>query len=541
MVRRIGLVAIIIILIASGVLFSLSGASYANKIVNGVHVGPVDLSGLSREQAMEKLSTLAESVKNRSIAIKHGKVKRQIQAGVLGVSLDIPKTFDKALLVGHTGSIIRRFRERQQVKRNGLQIEPVVLVNRAILERRIAGEFKEIIQEPVDAGFKITPDDRVEIVPGRVGRKVDFAALEREIARVVTGDEQVTAEVELPLLTVPPKRDTGDIEAMGINGLIARFSTSFDPGQVGRTYNVKVAAAALDGILVAPGEEFSFNRVVGPRSSEAGYKNAIVIVNNEFIEGIGGGVCQVSSTLYNAVLLANLKVTERSNHSLPVSYVPIGRDATVVYDALDFRFINNKESYIYIKSFVEGNNLTFKIYGNKETAPRVELASRVIEVIEPKVIYEKDPNLATGEQVVKQKGAKGYKVATTRTVWVNGAKVTEQLPVSYYQPVNRIIAVGTGAVKPSVVIPSHEQLDPAGTGDVPGDDGPAGGQTGEPEDEDEAGQQPGDGQAAGPGDGAAIQPADGNKINGTGNAGPGNELVPGTGDGKTVSGPGGGE
>lgn len=515
MMRRIGLITIIVILIVCGVLFSLSGASYADKVINGVHVGPCDLSSLSREQAMEKLAALDESVKNKSIALTYGAEKRQFQAGLLGVSLDIPKTFERALLVGHSGSIIQRFRERQQVKRNGLQVEPVVLVDGAILEGKILQAFPGIIQEPVDAGFKITPDDRVEIVPGRMGRKVDVVSLERKIAGVITSDEQATAEVELPLLTVPPKRDTREIESMGINGLIARFTTSFDPGQVGRTYNVRVAAAALDGILVAPGEEFSFNRVVGPRSTEAGYKNAIVIVNNEFIEGIGGGVCQVSSTLYNAVLLANLKVTERSNHSLPVSYVPIGRDATVVYGALDFRFVNNKDSYIYIKSFVGSNSLTFKIYGNRETAPRVELASRVVEVIEPRVIYEKDPNLATGEQVVKQQGARGYRVVATRTVWVDGNKVTEQLPASYYQPVNRIIAVGTGAAKPSVIIPSHEQLDPPGTGGVPGDNGPAGGQTGEPGNENDAVQ---------PGEGTGQQlPGDG-EINGDGGTAPENDT-----------------
>lgn len=454
----------IIALIMVGVFLNFTGASFAisEKIVAGVHVGSLDLSDLSVMQANERLKLLSDKLVNTKVNLLYGENTWTVDAKTLGVSLDYENTLQKAIQIGHTGSILNQLRERHQVKRQGANIDPVVKINLSMLKKGILVKAGEIIREPVNAGFQIMLDDTVKTVPGRMGTKLNYDTLQRDIIQTLAKDNDQIVTVELPLITVPPQRDIQDILTMGINGLISRYDTQFDAGQVGRTYNIKVAAAALDDILISPEEEFSFNRVVGPRSSEAGYKNANVIINNELVQGLGGGVCQVSSTLYNAVLLANLKVTDRSNHSLPVSYVPIGRDATVVYDAIDFRFRNNKNYYIYVKSSVVGNTLTIKIFGNKEAAPRVEVASWVTETINPQIIYEKDPHIAIGEQVVKQKGNKGYKTTTVRYIWENGEKNTETLPDSFYRPSNRIIAIGAAKEKPSVVIPLDEDLTKTG-------------------------------------------------------------------------------
>ncbi|TGE34931.1 vancomycin resistance protein [Desulfosporosinus fructosivorans] len=145
-------------------------------------------------------------------------------------------------------------------------------------------------------------------------------------------------------------------------GPIAQYSTRFDSTQVNRTENIRLAAKALDGKLLAPGERFSFNNSVGERIAEAGYKEALIIEGNTFTPGLGGGVCQVSSTLYNVVLLADLEILERHSHSLPVNYVPPGRDATVSFPILDFKFKNSTDAHLLIRSFVDGNTLTFQLY-----------------------------------------------------------------------------------------------------------------------------------------------------------------------------------
>ena len=143
---------------------------------------------------------------------------------------------------------------------------------------------------------------------------------------------------------------------------IAQYSTHFDASLFNRTENIRLAAKALDGKLLAPGERFSFNKSAGKRTAEAGYKEALIIVGNKFTPGLGGGVCQVSSTLYNAVILADLEILERHHHSLPVNYVPPGQDATVSFPILDFRFRNSRDTNLLIRSFVEGNTLTFQLY-----------------------------------------------------------------------------------------------------------------------------------------------------------------------------------
>lgn len=145
-------------------------------------------------------------------------------------------------------------------------------------------------------------------------------------------------------------------------GPIAQYSTHFDSTQVNRTENIRLAAKALDGKVLAPGERFSFNKSVGERIAEAGYKEALIIEGNTFTPGLGGGVCQVSSTLYNVVLLAHLEILERHLHSLPVNYVPPGRDATVSFPILDFKFKNSTDTHLLIRSFVDGNTLTFQLY-----------------------------------------------------------------------------------------------------------------------------------------------------------------------------------
>lgn len=459
--NRIVLSVILALLFLGGAFFGLYGVSFAvDGVTPGVYVGPVELGGLSRDRAAAELDELARRIEATRVLITYGDNQQRTTAGELGVSMDVPATLDEACRVGNTGSIINRLTQRQRVKHHGLHLEPVLVVDRGRLEQTVAANWGTIEAEPENAGFKVLPDDSVVIVPGRMGKRIDFPALAGDINRQLAAVESEEIRAELPVLAVAPRRTTEDIVSMGISGLVAKYSTRFDAGQVGRTYNIKVAASALDGLLIAPGEEFSFNRVVGPRSSEAGYKNANVIINNELVEGLGGGVCQVSSTLYNAVLLADLQVTERSNHSLPVGYVPVGRDATVVYGALDFRFVNNKDYYIYIRSAVEGNTLTIKLYGNKDRTPPVEISSWITETIEPTVKYEKDPNLANGEKVVKQEGKPGYKASAVRYVWRDGEKITEQLPGSYYKPVPRIIALGTGEASPSVVVPLDDHLDP---------------------------------------------------------------------------------
>lgn len=451
----------------------------SEKVLPGIEVLGVKLEGLNKEEGIARLAELEKNLRATRVVLNYQGRSWPLLLSEAGIDLKEEAIMEAALSLGRQGTLLQRWQDRRRFKKEGLSLEPVIEFDRDKLSRRVSELTREITEEPRDAAFKINSDDTVTIIPGKNGTAVDIDRLERDIFSVLAEGEK--PEVDLYLVPVPPARSTALVESMGINGLLASYTTGYNPSKTSRTYNISVAARAFNELLVLPGHVVSFNKVVGPRSSEAGYKNAPVIINNELVDGLGGGVCQVSTTLYNCILLANLEVVERTNHSLPVSYVPIGRDATVVYDAIDLKFRNNTDSYLYIKSFINNGRLTFKIYGNTAYKRDVSVYSWVTQEIEPKVIYEEDPNLPKGEQVVKQEGVKGLKVSTMRVVRLNGVvEKREMLPESDYSPVNKIVAVGTmeqdlPQIAPSVPLPASsrqndstavDQDDPSVSGQV---------------------------------------------------------------------------
>lgn len=229
--------------------------------------------------------------------------------------------------------------------------------------------------------------------------------------------------------------------------LLASFTTSFDPRASGRVANITRAAEALDGYLISPGEEFSFNRIVGPRTEEAGYVEALVIENQEYVPGVGGGVCQVSSTLYNAALRAGLPIRERHHHSRPVEYVPPGLDATVVYGALDLRFQNDTGGYLKLASRVDGDSITVTIYGEQPPASPIQVQADVQEVLQPPERFHLDPQLPVGKQFLEQEGQPGYRVKVTRARGKEERSLkVEVISRDVYSPVPVIWRLGTGGV-----------------------------------------------------------------------------------------------
>ncbi len=425
---------------------------YSGKVLPGIEVMGVELGGLNRAEGMERLTELEKNLRATRVYLHYQDLSESLLLNEAGINLNKEAVMEDALNTGRQGTVIQRWQDSKQRKEAGLSVQPVIEFDREKLARKIKELAGEVIVKPQDAAFKINNDDTVTIIPGKNGTDVDLDRLEKDIMAVLGREKP---QVTLSMIEVPPDRSTAMVESMGINGFLNGYTTRFDPSQTSRTYNIRVAAQAFDELLVKPGHEVSFNDVVGPRSSEAGYKSAPVIVNNELVDGLGGGVCQVSTTLYNSVLLANLEITTRANHSLPVSYVPIGRDATVVYGAIDLKFRNNTDSYLYIKSYVQGRQLTFKIYGNNAYKRDVTINSWITGEIEPKVVYENDPNLPKGEQVVKQEGAKGFNTSAERVIRSNGVvEKREALPVSNYSPVNKVIAVGTAEHVPPQIAPS---------------------------------------------------------------------------------------
>ncbi|WP_041274780.1 VanW family protein [Desulforamulus reducens] len=438
----IGLPIVFLLLIIT---FLASQMSFAprDKILPGVYMQNIELSGMDYNQAIASIGKLEQQFQ-KPIQVKYKDQAWVLPMSQVGLKINCKKEVQRALDFGRKGTLRQQFLERRQAFR-GAYLKPDISLDKNLLEKLIVTDAAVIILPPRDAGLIIHADNRVEVSPGRSGRLVDIDHLESKIIEALL--KGISSPIELKLIDVPPIRSTEQVKVMGVNTLLGMFSTKFDPNKVNRAYNVSVAAAALDGLTVSPQEVISFNEVVGPRSTEAGYKNAPIIVNNEMVDGLGGGVCQVSTTLYNAVLLANLEVVERTNHSLPIPYVPIGRDATVVFDSIDFKFKNNTNYWLYIQSYVKGGTLIIKIFGNSEYKKDVVIRSWVEETYDPKTLVEDDYGIPLGDRVVRQRGAKGYMATGERIIMKDNIVIkVEKLPTSIYKARNQIISQGMAPI-----------------------------------------------------------------------------------------------
>lgn len=462
------------LLTAGGYLYLQQVLVPADRIVPGVRVMGDDFAGLNRAQALARLLARERELLAGPLLFTHGQRSWPVEPRELSVHLQAGAMVDQALRVGHEGNIWDRYLVQRRVAREGVEIAPRLYFDESRLQQKLDEIGREIAEPPQDASFRVRSDDIIEIVPGRSGKQIDrervLADLQKELQ-----EGSLSRPIELVLVEVQPRVTTAQVESYGLNGLLASFTTRFDAAQADRSYNIRIAAAALDNLLLPPGESTSFNQVVGPRSSEAGYKNAKVIVGNELVDGLGGGVCQVSTTLYNAALLAGLEIVRRSNHSLPVSYVEPGRDATVTYGYIDFVFRNSTPRHVLVKTFTGNGFLTVKVYGNRQYRKQISVRTKVLEVFPPQVIYEQDPTLPRGVQKVKQEGKPGYRVAAERVIYENGQSRVEPLPGSLYRPMNKIVLVGTGAARPTGAADSATGDDAAGAAPAPGDTGTAGG------------------------------------------------------------------
>ncbi len=299
--------------------------------------------------------------------------------------------------------------------------------------------YDEIYITPVDASYRIISGS-IEFLPETIGRQIDAIEAGTQIEKLQNGEP-----IRLKLVWLKPEVTLSELQNRLFNHKLSQYSTSYPASNKSRRTNVELAASKINGIILAPGESFSFNERVGARTKSAGYLEAPVFVNGESVQGTGGGVCQVSSTLYSAVLYADLKVIERHNHSISVTYVPKGQDATVSYGTLDFKFENNTEQPIKISASSGGGKLTISIYGTKPSVEKtVKITGDVTSTKEPTIEEIFDTTLATGTKKVLSAGKTGYTVETTRIVIENGKEVKrEKMNRSTYKMVPTKVAVGT--------------------------------------------------------------------------------------------------
>ncbi len=320
----------------------------------------------------------------------------------------------------------------------GARIDPDVLGSQ--LSPKVGG----LGRPAIDARFD-TNGGKVIIIPHQVGLGPDVRALSRDLTRNLRSSDPAKREATLRLGVTLPQVTTEKARAMGIVERISTFSTTFDSGNKPRVNNIQTLAKSIDGSLIPPGGTWSLNGRVGERTAAKGYQEANAIVNGRLVPELGGGICQVATTTFNAIFFSGEPVVERTNHSFYISHYPTGRDATVNWGGPDLKFRNDTKNWILIKTATDGSSITVSLYGTDPHYKVTYTTSPLVQTSAYPTDKVGDPSLPVGANVVRDSGEPGYKVSVVRTVSLNGAVVRKDTFMSDYNPKVEVVLVGTKA------------------------------------------------------------------------------------------------
>jgi len=436
-----------LIIVLLSFLVSTTGISFyllqRSTMYSGVTIDHIDVGGLVINEAQNKITTHFDNQNlEGGIQFSYGDSTWDMNTEDMGLTYDYTRALNEAYNVGRQGNYYERLKEIISLYRKPHNIELIPIYDNERLDAFLYNMERNINQLPKDATI-IRYNGKFVIADEKVGQKLNTNKAKAMLTEKIMDlkfDKRVG--IDLSVETESP-RITSEVLST-IDQLLASYSTTFNASNTSRTKNIALSAKAINGTLLMPGDVFSFNEVVGPRSREQGYQDAPVIFNGELVEGVGGGVCQVSSTIYNAVLLSDLKIVERVKHSIPSTYVPKGQDATVSFGVLDFKFQNDFPNPIYIETFTKGNQMHINIYGNRTDSKSVRITSIENEVVKRAVEVKYDNAMLQGQERIEQEGRDGYRVTTYKTTLENGKEVSkEQISKDYYRPQTKIIVKGT--------------------------------------------------------------------------------------------------
>ncbi len=458
---------------------ALTGFARGNtgRTGGGHAIGHILLAGKSDDEIKQLLQQLADG-QSRANLILHlpvdSGIKKhwKISAHDLGLGIDVDKSFAGIDHANETGMLASLKSWMNHTAQSRLSV--IAAVDQNVLKAVLKQLSKSVSRAPKNARLIFLPAGGFGTRHEIPGMKLDVDASSDAVvkawnsfiqdspapspsvpdnstaappasAAAPAGNPAGSTSLEIELVTKPslPRVTAADLSK--IDGELGKFSTRFGGTGASRGRNIQLAAGKINGTILLPSEVFSYNKTVGPRVESAGFENAPVIIHGELVPGVGGGICQVSSTLYNAVLLSDLKIVNRSHHAFPVHYLPAGRDATVVDGAIDFKFENNTPAPVYIAASSHRGRLLFRLFGKSTTGREISIALED-HTTQPTFLEKRsDPNMPAGRSVVKDKGHKGHRLKVYRVVKENGVVVRHELiSRDRYKPFPKIVIVGTG-------------------------------------------------------------------------------------------------
>ncbi len=500
-----GIAVVCVLLCIFGLLVSAAGKLDGDTVYEGIYFKDIPLGGKTQEEVKQIISEYEENTPAQEFTAKFHDVSITFSPGAVGFNYNAEEMAKAAYDTYRTGSKLERLFQVWKAKNGKVEIKSSYLNDEELFQQTAktllseqgitdapytltysdtavtvtineTGEYVDINAFYAQMKQRMTVEDysvlelqgtpigtpsadeiynaiyikaenaraetvngKTKIVPHVVGRSVDKKSLEEHLNK---GEKRF----QLKLNKTYPDIKTENIEGQFFHDVLGTYRTNYNAALKGRSQNVALAARKINGTVLNNGDIFSFNKTVGKRTAAAGFSTATIFTNGELSEELGGGICQVSSTLYYATLLANLKIVERRNHMFTVSYAKNGLDATVAYGSIDFRFKNNYSAPIKIVASASGGVVSITILGTKEQNIKVELATQTLETIPFQTEYTEVSVLKAGQQRVKQNGLNGYKVSATKIVKDGNGNVLrrESLGTSVYRPLKKVIEVGKG-------------------------------------------------------------------------------------------------
>ena len=477
------------------------------KIIRGVQIGEINVSDMSKEDAKALLDERNAKNQEKQLVLKYGDLENKVTYSSLAVNYQIDEAINNAYNIGRDGNIFENNLDILKTWKDGENIELKATVDTEKLNQVVQNINNTIQGAVVQPSYEVK-DDKLIIKSGKSGIKVDEQKLSEYIYTAVTTETDAQEQtIEIPVITsepdqididkihsevykevkdayytkdpftiypeqkgidfdvesakaliqepkeqyeiqltiTKPSKTVKEIGTEAFPDLLGVCKTNYVASNKNRTTNLILAAGKINGTVLLPGEEFSYNGVVGKRTVEAGYKNAATYSNGQVVDDIGGGICQISSTLYDAAVFANMDITVRRNHQFVTSYLPAGKDATVVWGSQDFKFKNSRKYPVRITATVSGGVATVQIWGVKEDVEYdISIETKQISTIKYTTQYVEDPSLPAGTQKVSQAGANGRKVQAYKVMKLNGQVVSRTLlSTDTYRAMTRIVRVGT--------------------------------------------------------------------------------------------------
>ncbi|WP_373205890.1 VanW family protein [Clostridium tertium] len=438
------IITIVVIIGIIGYIFSVNNrvAAWENKVYPGITVYGVDLGGLSKEEAIKSLNEkLSGLIMDKKLNVLVGDKKVELSYSQIKPKYDTEVIAEEAFNYGKDGGM---FAKNSLIKNDdNINMEAKITYDEESLKAFEEKVKTEVNVAPKDATIEINSGNIV-VTPEVIGKKIDEEELHNKLIESINGDPTSIVELTFELKEEQAKVKAEDLNK--ITGKISGYSSSYKDTGDGRVKNMQIATQIVNGTIVMPGEEFSYNELIGDTTPDKGYEKANTYVGNEIVPDYGGGICQISTTLYRAAMRANLRSTERMNHSLTVSYSEPGLDATVANGVIDYKFKNSYDFPVYIQGYVGGGTASFNIYGNVEAmgGKTYELVNEVHEKYNPEVKYEDDPTMEAGTEKVGSYGMPGYKASSYQITYKNGVEVDREfIATDVYLTTDTVIKRGT--------------------------------------------------------------------------------------------------